>query len=248
MSKQKDKLTYNDIVYTSSTSTSITNKTNNYTDKLTKHLLDDYILSVKFTAIRSTKHLLDIGCGKGTQLDSFRKLTNFKLHGIDHSEQNSQILEGIEFNKCDLERQYIPYEDNKFDVIYSKSVLEHINKYTHMITEMKRVLKPGGILIIMVPDWQTQYKHFYDDWTHVTPWTLKGLTNCLRYNGFDVIKSESMYQLPFTWKYPRLKIIPKIISLLPDSWKWNNLNMSSGQDRKLIRFSKEKMILIKASK
>ena len=73
----------------------------------------------------------------------------------------------FEIKECDLENESIPYSDNTFDFIYSKSVIEHVRNADNFVSESYRVLKPGGIAVFMTPDWGTQYKTFWDDYTHV---------------------------------------------------------------------------------
>ena len=77
----------------------------------------------------------------------------------------------------DADSGEIPFSDNCFDVIYSKSFLEHIRNPEVFLKEAYRVLKPGGLIISLVPDWETQYKTFFDDYTHVNPFTFISLKN-----------------------------------------------------------------------
>ena len=58
-----------------------------------------------------------------------------------------------------------------FDVIFSKSLVEHFYYPEKIYQEMHRVLKNGGIIITMTPDWEINYKTFYEDYTHRTPFS-----------------------------------------------------------------------------
>ena len=51
-----------------------------------------------------------------------------------------------------LKIRKIPFPDDSFDVIYNK-VLEHLSNPDKFLTEAFRILKPGGIIISLVPDW-----------------------------------------------------------------------------------------------
>ena len=53
----------------------------------------------------------------------------------------------------------------------------------------------------MVPDWQSCMFIYYDDFTHVQPYTVTGLRDALRMFGFRDVESELFYQLPVVWKY-----------------------------------------------
>lgn len=183
-----------------------------------------------------TSTLLDIGCGKGSYIHEFENL-GMTCSGIDRRyDYKNTII-------CNIEKEPIPFKDNTFDFVFSKSLIEHIYNPENMIQEIYRVLKPGGTTIIMTPDWKSQINFFWDDYSHVHPYTRKSLGDMLRIFGFQNVSSELFYQLPFIWKYPFLKFISKIISMLPEKWKWKNNNERNGEDRKLIRFSQELMLL-----
>ena len=210
---------------------------NQYPSKLSEHI---YTRFMKEYEAGTPPKILDIGCCTGKALKLFSQCGDLELHGIDVRDEQ---VEGIDFKVCNIEKDRIPYPDNYFDIVYSKSVLEHVRNTDNFLQESLRVLKPGGIFIGLTPDWVSQYKIFWDDYTHVKPFTRKGLRDALKINHFEDADCEYFYQLPFLWKYPRLTFISKIISLLPDSWKWKDSDQRNTKDRKIIRFSKEKMLL-----
>lgn len=201
--------------------------------------LCDYLIN-RFWTSENCENILDIGCGRGIQLKHLCESLSARGFGVDE-----EIVKSSEFEirECDFESERLPFEDNFFDLIFSKSVCEHVRNTENFFSETYRVLKPGGVFICITPDWASQMKNFYDDFTHVQPFTIKSMKNCMKIYGFDVQCCEYFYQLPFVWKHSWMKIFPPIISLLPDSLKWKNENMVNTKDRKLIRFSKEKMIL-----
>ena len=98
----------------------------------------------------------------------------------------------------------------------------------------------------MTPNWSSQKVSFYDDPTHVRPYTKRTLDRVLRMTGFDDIQIADMYQLPFTWRMPFLKFIPWLVRKLPDSMKWRDRQQR--RHRVLVRFSKETMLLALARK
>ncbi len=98
----------------------------------------------------------------------------------------------------------------------------------------------------MTPDWDSQHSTFYDDYTHVKPWTRKGLQNALRMQEFLDVNCIYFKQLPILWRYPCFNIFSRFISLLPESYKWKN--KEERLHRKWVRFSKEKMLLAHATK
>lgn len=45
----------------------------------------------------------------------------------------------------------IPFDDNTFDVVFSSNVLEHVQEFDALVSEMRRVLRPGGTMVHIVP-------------------------------------------------------------------------------------------------
>ena len=215
---------------------------NTYPEQLSSYLYNRFFKDYKS---KNKPKILDIGCCTGKALKLFNKDNTLDLYGIDIRDEKSK---GFKFKECNLETQKIPYPDNYFDFIYSKSVLEHVFNTENFLKESYRVLKPGGVWLGLTPDWKSQQKIFWDDYTHVKPFTQKGLRDSLTIQGFKNSTCEYFYQLPFIWKYPQLEFIPKLISYLPDSFKWKDSEQRNTKDRKLIRFSKEKMLLSYATK
>lgn len=198
----------------------------NYPSLLVEHLDNKYYHAEKNAS------LLDVGCGDQTFTKEFTK--------------RGYIAKGIDNDDIDFESHTKwEIENNHYDYIFSKSVIEHIYNTKHLFSEMFRILKPGGKIIIMTPSWEHVYRDFYNDFTHVKPFHRKGLQDCLKIHGFSQVKVEYFYQLPFLWSYKWLKPLIYIIQFLPDSWKWKD---NETKHNKLIRFSKEVMLLATAVK
>jgi ubiquinone/menaquinone biosynthesis C-methylase UbiE len=200
-----------------------------YPDQLINYLLNRYNL-------KAGGVVLDSGCGRGDFAQAFRKV-GMKVYGIDGNSSLDSNLKGIEFTgNFDLENDKLPYPDNYFDAVFSKSVLEHIHKPQNYLTEIRRVLKPGGRLILFVPDWYSQMYIYYDDFSHVQPYTKKGVEDTLKIFGFKKVKAEIFYQLPSVWKHPQVKIVCKFLQFIGGPVKKLSKN-------KFYRFSRELMIL-----
>lgn len=204
-----------------------------YPSQLCKHLLEKF-------AMKKGDKLLDVGCGRGDFTKGFADL-GLEVSGIDREKGDSQMLQDIEVKVSDdLEKNPFPFEDETFDIVFSKSVIEHIREPNNFMRETRRVLKSGGRVIAMVPDWQSQMFIFYDDPTHVHPYTAAGLQDLLSMYGFHGSNAELFYQLPMAWKYPAIKIVCKSLQMLGPVKKI--------EKNKFIRWSKELMILGSATK
>jgi ubiquinone/menaquinone biosynthesis C-methylase UbiE len=102
--------------------------------------------------------VLDVGCGSGLFLPSIYKNTT-QIHAVDTSpalleEARSVVenckLEGTVVMEADVEK--LAFEDASFDAIIAVDVLHHFQNLDLCLNEMKRVLRPGGKLIIFEPN------------------------------------------------------------------------------------------------
>jgi len=93
--------------------------------------------------------LLDVGCGNGNQLFRFLKQVPAEYYGVEGSPALKVEAEkrGIKVFSYDLNSRW-PFEDNKFDVIFSTQVIEHVHNTRLFAEEAYRVLKPGGTAVI----------------------------------------------------------------------------------------------------
>ncbi len=142
-------------------------------------------------AIRShTRGLLaDVGCGDVPYYLWYRDLISDNTC-IDwaHSSQGTSYLD----HEADL-NQGLPFlETNQFDTVLCTDVLEHIHNPDHLFTEMCRILKPGGHLILTVPFlyWIHEDPHDYHRYTHYR------LRNFCESNRMEVIQLEAYGGLP----------------------------------------------------
>lgn len=98
--------------------------------------------------------ILDIGCNDGTFL-SLIKNKNNNLFGIEANNFAAQeaIKKGIDVKQFFFDdKTQMPFDDNFFDVIVAGEIIEHIYDTDFFLDEIKRLLKPGGQLIISTPN------------------------------------------------------------------------------------------------
>ncbi len=198
---------------------------------------------IKRLNLEKNKKVLELGCGRGEFLNEFN-LFGLDAYGVDMSDYCKKFFPSLKFKKVDLEKEQLPFDDNFFDVIYSKSIIEHFYYPDKIFEEAYRVLKPGGIIITLTPEWKYIYKSFYDDHTHRVPFTKSSLSDIHKMHNFKQIHVESFIQLPILFKrntyFPFLKIFSMLTRILvPDFLRMKN---------KWIRFSKEIMLLSIARK
>jgi ubiquinone/menaquinone biosynthesis C-methylase UbiE len=98
--------------------------------------------------------ILDVGCGPGNiTVDLATLVPDGKVVGIDRSDkivdQAASLAKGqgqtnVVFQSADIFA--LPFPDNSFDVVHAHQVLQHVGDASKALTEMKRVVKPGGIV------------------------------------------------------------------------------------------------------
>lgn len=190
---------------------------------------------IKIFSVQPGSQLLDVGCGRGDMMKAFKYL-GLSVRGLDIIDYKSDLASGIEVKCANFENERFPFEDNTFDMIFSKSVIEHLHNPENFLRESWRVLKPGGRIITLTPDWQTQLYIFYNDFTHHQPYTVLGLNNALNVYNFKAVQTEKFYQLPAIWKAPFLKTILKPLPIFfpvkkitqSGFWRWSRELMILG--------------------
>lgn len=157
--------------------------------------------------------ILDIGAGLGHSLLPLKKFGWNNLYAVDIDNFNQDFFKknDIDFNLADIERNKLPYEDNFFDVVLTFHVVEHLQSPNNFLNEIYRVLKKGGILILVTPDWRKQYKIFWRDHTHVHPYDKESINRLVKCFGFIPLKIQSFGVLR---GFGRLKIWKLIKSFM----------------------------------
>ena len=140
-----------------------------YPEKFVSHIFQKY-------EMKEGQSLLELGVGRGEHLRLFNK-SGLNVSGLDISKKSKELCPDMDIRVLDADSEVWPYPDNSFDFVYSKSFVEHLQQPTKYFLEALRVLKPGGVIITLTPSWQSQYKTFFDDYTHVSPFTLVSLKN-----------------------------------------------------------------------
>jgi SAM-dependent methyltransferase len=156
--------------------------------------------------------LLEVGCGRGDFLRAFQG-AGLKCQGVDREASAQGLAGGIPVSACNIESERLPFGDATFDVVYHKSVLEHVYSPKNLMEETRRVLKPGGKCIILTPDWVSQMRVFYEDITHCRPYDINAMRDALVMYGFSDVVSERFNQLPVLWRSRALTVVARALGL-----------------------------------
>lgn len=106
-------------------------------------------------------------------------------------------VEAVVGDCTDLSR----FPDNSFDVVFASNLLEHLHREQSdaLVDEARRVLAPGGRLMLMQPNFRLQPKRYFDDFTHVAIFTDQSLQDYLVSRSFRIEKAFARF-LPLTVK------------------------------------------------
>ncbi len=87
----------------------------------------------------------------------------------------------------------MPFEDQSFDTVVSFQVIEHVFALDTYLSEIRRVLKPGGVVVIATPDRETRLFSFQKPWNryHLTEFSHEQLGD-LMYRFFDGVEVLGM--------------------------------------------------------
>lgn len=143
------------------------------------------------------KSFFEVGCGTGFVLSGIAKThPNMALSGseifVDGLSYAAQRVPSANFMQMDA--RHVPFVD-EFDVIGAFDVLEHIEEDEDVLAQLYRALKPGGVLLLTVPQHRWLWSATDDYACHVRRYTAEELKHKISENKFIVERSTSFVSL-----------------------------------------------------
>lgn len=138
----------------------------NWDDSLFRSRIESYL--------RADANVLDLGAGAGIveQMNFRGRVGNMCGVDLDPRVVDNPFLDEGRI----ADAGGIPYGDNRFDVVFSDNVLEHLDEPLVVFREVYRVLKPGGVFLFKTPNRQ----HYMPTIARLTPHSFHQLVNRLR--------------------------------------------------------------------
>ena len=159
-------------------------------------------LSLIQNIIGSRKHpkILDIACGEAHITNKIKQLIpQAEVAGFDGSVSAIRyaVAKFVDIDFCVADALNLPYKKNFFDIVVCNNIWEHVTNPMQLLSEIKRILKPGGYLIVSTPN-RYRIENIYNllkgrsvalmSQHHLTEYTLGQVVEQMSWGGFDVIK------------------------------------------------------------
>lgn len=136
--------------------------------------------------------ILELGSGTGDFLKICSTL-GLKAAGVDKYPRSDSDIGII---KEDIFAYLAKQKTAKYDGVYARHILEHLNKskLIKLLKNVNKVLKKGGIFIVILPNIKNigvATKEFWKDKTHVRPYTSEELKDIIKLAGLKFVESDT---------------------------------------------------------
>lgn len=158
----------------------------------------DVLFGMSFEFVKEDEKLLDIGIGTGLASIKFSQL-GLKVFGLDSSQEMLHACQSKSFahalNLCDMADERIPYEEHYFDHVICCGAMHFVGDLGNLFTEVKRVMKSGGIFAFTIAPQETEVDYIKEDTSWGVPifkHSLQYVTELLDENGLRLQKEQRL--------------------------------------------------------
>jgi SAM-dependent methyltransferase len=164
-----------------------------------KSSIEDYVIYLMHIAtyrfaesFAQGKRVLDFGCGSGYGSARMAEVAT-SVDAVDVAEdavahaKEKFLRPNLRFTRIDPSAP-LPFANASFDTVLSFQVFEHVTNVDHYLSEIRRVLVPGGTLILVTPDRSTRLLPLQRPWNrwHVKEYSARSLESVMRRTFADV--------------------------------------------------------------
>jgi SAM-dependent methyltransferase len=188
-----------------------------------RKIIESFVERVCRDISKRRARILDVGCGTGANL---QMLANYGVaEGVDISPEALEFCRVRGLSKVKLgPAEALPFEDASFDLVTGLDVVEHLDDDVAGLSEMRRVLRPGGHALLFVPAFMFLWGVQDDISHHRRRYTRAELTAAIERAGLSVERST---YANITFFLPTLigRLIMRVTGLKPESEA--NINVSA---------------------
>lgn len=180
--------------------------------------------------------ILDTACGDGVYESLLAKQRREKVdfYGVDISSKQLGKAKRLfrSLRQVDLDSQPLPFEDNFFDYVICSEILEHLFYPEKLLSEIKRVLKKKGIVLVTVPNlgsFQIRFGIFFSGFSpmvnyslnkpHIRFFSAKDMFNLFEEAGLDCIRWHGAGSLLFAkWNIGFNLPMPRMFQMIANKY------------------------------
>ena len=153
--------------------------------------------------------IVELGPGYG---DFINQVKASRRIAVDVADVSTYLDPEIEFHLADASNLSF-LKDGEADAVFASNLLEHLpmSDVEAALDEIRRVLRPNGLLALIQPNFRLCPKRYFDDYTHQTIFTDESLCGILRAHDFEIVYRRNRF-LPFsmTGKVPKSYLLTKL--------------------------------------
>lgn len=173
-----------------------------------------------WSRLGESQRVLDLGCGKGAI--GALKPEHREVHGLDISAALVARLEGYaSASVWNLDDDApLPFADSQFDAVVAKDILEHLQRPWQTVAEIRRVLRPGGVVMASVICHRS--RRVWSDYTHVRGFTEASARHLFSDKGFIVEGQWRMGGVPGSARLEAIHLVPTLLKIPVLDWVWTS--------------------------
>lgn len=152
--------------------------------------------------ISNDTEILDAGCATGGFMDYLSQKGFYKLYGLDISQKYANVAKKKWETKVKVGNiESIPLNNHLVNLVVADQIIEHVGNPRKAFKEVARVLTPGGVFCVSVPDATRYDKNYFFDFfwfllrEHIQHFDIKHLMLLANQEGFELLK-YSQYETP----------------------------------------------------
>lgn len=155
--------------------------------------------------VRKDAHVLELGAGYCYWINNVEAARRIAVD--QWSELPAHAAPGVEALVADISQGLPSLSDRSFDVVLASNLLEHFSPDAAavVVDTVARLLRPGGRLIVIQPNFRYAWRSYFDDYTHRSIFTDVSLPALLRAAGLDIFEVEPRF-LPYSMQGTRFPV------------------------------------------